>query len=158
MEEVKALRSRLEELCQQTLYYEPGEEGQMEGAEAEEEEGEEEADADLQPPLKRKVTIRSMEGDRLPGGRTMSEDAALRWALRCAQWMTHPQRVMTHPQISLPFLPNVRVVSICGRAGRRAEAACETETLSKRRVTAASYDRDHSCWMPIKIHPWCGAQ
>jgi len=85
VEEVKALRSRLEELCQQTLYYEPGEEGQMEDAEAEEEEGEEEADADLQPPLKRKVTIRSMEGDRLPGGRTMSEDAALRWALRCAQ-------------------------------------------------------------------------
>ncbi len=127
MEEVKALRSRLEELCQQTLYYEPGEEGQMEGAEAEEEEEEaeeeeeeeEEEDADLQPPRKRKVTIRSMDGDGLPGGKTMTEDAALRWALRCAQWMTHPQRVMTHPQISLPFLPNVRVVSICVRAGRR---------------------------------------
>ena len=135
-----------------------GAEAEEEEEEAEEEEEEEEEDADLQPPRKRKVTIRSMDGDGLPGGKTMTEDAALRWALRCAQSMTHPQRVMTHPQISLPFLPNVRVVSICVRAGRRAEAACETETLSKRRVTAASYDRDHSCWMPIKIHPWCGAQ
>jgi len=72
VEEVKALRSRLEELCKQTL----------EETEQFEEDEEDEEDEDTEPvPGKRKVTISSMQAVRLPGGKTMMEDATLRWAL-----------------------------------------------------------------------------
>jgi len=70
VEEVKALRSRLEELCKQTL------------EETEQVEEDEDEDEDNEPvPGKRKVTISGMQAVRLPGGKTMMEDATLRWAL-----------------------------------------------------------------------------
>ena len=76
VEEVKALRSRLEELCTQTL------EAREEIEIAEEEEEDSEDEGAPPPPLgKRKVTISSMQTRRLPGGKSMIEDAALRWAL-----------------------------------------------------------------------------
>lgn len=67
VEEVKALRSRLEELCKQTL--------------EEEEVVDYDEDEESPPPGKRKVTISRMQAVRLPGGKTMMEDATLRWAL-----------------------------------------------------------------------------
>jgi hypothetical protein len=69
VEEVKALRSRLEELCKQTL------------EEEEVVDYDEDVDEESPPPGKRKVTISRMQAVRLPGGKTMMEDATLRWAL-----------------------------------------------------------------------------
>jgi len=74
VEEVKALRSRLEELCKQTLEEE-------ETVDYDEDEDEDEDDSAAPPRGRRKVTISRMQAVRLPGGKTMMEDATLRWAL-----------------------------------------------------------------------------
>jgi hypothetical protein len=77
VEEVKALRSRLEELCKQTLE----EEEEQEEQEQEENDDDDDDDEHVPVPRKRKVTISKMQAVRLPGGKTMMEDATLRWAL-----------------------------------------------------------------------------
>jgi hypothetical protein len=74
VEEVKALRSRLEELCKQTLEEE-------ETMDYDEDEDEDEESSSAPPRGRRKVTISRMQAVRLPGGKTMMEDATLRWAL-----------------------------------------------------------------------------
>jgi hypothetical protein len=85
VEEVKALRSRLEELCQRALEEDEDvvAEAAMQEDDGKDDEDEEQADS-VPVPRKRKVNIKPIQAVRLPGGNkneNMMEDATVRWAL-----------------------------------------------------------------------------